>query len=551
MRQLVRRWREVPPFGMLVYFAALATFWWLVPFGDLETIIGDNIAQVAYFRVLFRPNLVGSIGASSMKPALILLLGATHELSRALFDSGVLVRLFFAAFAAGLATIVARIAKDAGGALAGAVAALYLVMLAPVRDMFANGSSMIVFFPLLFWGLWLWSRGHQRAGAIVLCLSSLTRIESLAVLAWLCAAEQLLRRNWRGVVFTGAVTALTLAFTAFVYYRVQGSVARFNAGGPGAGYIFSDDPSALHRLRDSLVFTVTASYRMLAERCGPPSFIVPALGGIFFDRSRRIYAALLGVPLFLNVYFASGSGSPELRYFEFLVPAAASFGAAGLARALHFGRSAPSRPRWFACGVFALIAILARALGAKEVAYSALLPLAALGFGALDAFSIERLWPRLVPVVLWVLLAGAATKEIVWGDWPRHFGRAVYTNDAQVLLSSRRLPRNSRVLAEDDVIYSVVVRDADFFKRATALQYFNIQDEAARTQILDRTDYVAVSLGAHSFYYLRYDPQHRGDSDPFRAALSRHVTTHVYGHRLKLVDSSPAWRLFKVQRGHS
>src|SRR4051812_15179892 len=90
LRQLLRRWREVPPFGRVVFFAALLTFWWVVPFGDVDTIIGDNIAQVAYFRVLFRPNLVGSIGASSMKPALILLLGAAHELSRVLFASTVL-----------------------------------------------------------------------------------------------------------------------------------------------------------------------------------------------------------------------------------------------------------------------------------------------------------------------------------------------------------------------------------------------------------------------------------------------------------------------------
>jgi hypothetical protein len=550
-RQPARRSRELPPFAALVFFAALVTFWWVIPFGDLDTIIGDNIAQVAYFRVLFRPSLAGSIGASSMKPALILLLGGAHELSLLLFHSTALIKLVFAASAAGLVTIVARIAKDAGGPLAGAVAALYLVTLTPVPEMFTAGSSMIVYLPLLFWGLWLWSRGHERAGAVVLCLSALTRIESLMVLAWLCAAEQLLRRNWRGVVFTGLATALTIVFTALVYYRVQGSVERFNAGGPAVGYIFSSDPSVLHRLKGSLAFTLTASYRMLAERCGPPSFIVPALGGVLVARSRRVYAGLLGVPLFLNVYFANASGSPELRYFEFLVPAGASFGAAGLVAALEFGRTAPAGARRLAAGLLALLTVAAFALGARQVGYSALLPLGALAFGALDVFALTRLSPRLAPILLCVLLAASATAGVRCGEWSHRPKRAVYTADAKALLSSQRLPRHARVLTEDDVIYGVIVRDGGFFKHATALQYFNIQDEATRVKILDKTDYIAVSCRNHGWYYLRYDPQRRGDSDPFRAAVGRNATARVYGRRLKLVDSTPAFRLFKVQHGRS
>lgn len=527
-----------------MFFAALVIFVRRIPFGDFDTIVGDNIAQVAYFRVLFRSNLIGSIGASSMKPGLILLLGCTHDLSLKLFGSTVLIKLLFAIFAAGLVTIVARIAKDAAGALAGVLAAVYLVTQTPVPGMYTTGSSMIVFLPLLFGGIWLWARGHVRAAAVVLCFSALIRIEAFAVLAWLCASEQLLRRDLRAVMFTSTVTALTLVLTALVYYRLQGSVSRFNAGGPAVGYVFSRDPSLAHRLTQSLAYTLSASYQTLGL------LIVPAAIGIFVNPSRRIYASLLGVPVFLNVYIASASGSAELRYFEFLVPAGACFGAAGLFAAVSWGRSAFSRAHAYAAAALGGLAVSAFLLGERELAYSALLTLVSAGAGVVDELALKRISPRIAPAALALLLVTAGSVAVFRGNWQREVGRATYTQDARRLLSSLKLLRGSRVLTEDDVIYSVIVRDPDFFVHATALQYFNIQDDEVRKEILDATDYVAVSRGRHSWYYLRNDPYRRGNTDPFRAALADEKDATLYGYRLKLVEKSAAWRVFKVQPSH-
>ena len=104
---------------LVVFLSSLALLWFVVPFGDLDGMIGDNVAQVAYWRILFDQDFVGSLGTSSMKPGLILLLGGAHDLSLALFQSTALLKLVFALAGAGLAVIVARIAKRGSSTIAG------------------------------------------------------------------------------------------------------------------------------------------------------------------------------------------------------------------------------------------------------------------------------------------------------------------------------------------------------------------------------------------------------------------------------------------------
>lgn len=263
-------------FEIGVFLAALACFAWVVPFGDFDTIIGDNIAQVGYWRVLFHPNLVGSIGASAMKPGLIVLLGIAYDLSNLLLGSTILIKVVFALAGAGLVTIVARIASDEANQIAGIGAAVYLMIATPVPSMFTTGSSVMVFAPLLFWGIWSFSRGREKTGAVILCLAATVRIEALSVLFWLAVSQQLLARNLRGLIFTGALTIVTCGVTALVYYRVQGSVARFNIG-PSVGYVFDHTLGFRGRLLASLAYLSRSSYEILFEECGLPYLAVAAL----------------------------------------------------------------------------------------------------------------------------------------------------------------------------------------------------------------------------------------------------------------------------------
>jgi len=149
-------------------------------------------------------------------------------------------------------------------------------------------------------------------------------------------------------------------------------------------------------------------------------------------------------------------------------------------------------------------------------------------------------------LVLWVELL----LTLVHNDWQRGSRPAVYTSDAQDLVKNNRVPSGQRVLTEDDVIYSVLARDKKFFRGATALQYFNVQSDTARARILASTDYIAVSKHTFVNYYLKYDPLGRGETDPFRAALSharKGQATSLYGFRLVPIETSRAWTVIKVE----
>src|SRR5215831_10958579 len=144
----------------VVFAAALAAFlvW---PFGGFDSIHGDNICQVAYWRVLLHPHLVGAI------------------------------------FAAFLVSSTARIAGDLAGPTAAALAAAYLVWGTPMAQMFVGGTSMVFFLPLLLTGVRQFAQGQPTRGAVLLGCSSLFRIESIFVLAWLAVTEGLFGRRWR------------------------------------------------------------------------------------------------------------------------------------------------------------------------------------------------------------------------------------------------------------------------------------------------------------------------------------------------------------------
>jgi hypothetical protein len=544
----VRGWSV---YDIAVFCVALVGFWTLLPFGDLDNIIGDNIAQVGFWRILFHHNLVGSVGASSMKPGLIVLLGGAHDLSMAVLGTTLLIKAVFVASAAGLAAIVARIARDVGGPIAGACAVVYLVTKTPVPEMFTTGTSMIVFLPLLLWGIWLFSVGREYSGAVVLCLAALVRIEAFAVLLWLAVAEQLLRRKWRPFLVSSLIVAITVVFTVAVYYRVQGSVARFNTGGPTVGYIFSRDPSALSRLVDSLRYTASSVAEMLIDQCGFPYLAVPALLGVVLSPTRRFYLSLLGIAVFLILYITAGGGNTQVRYFQFLAPVTAAFGAAGIARIFRLAALHQARiPRWL-WALAALAGLACFALGWPNLLCSLSLCLIVAAAGALHV-SLPCAIPTVAVYVGWSLLFGFALLSTrLNGGWGRAPKLAPYTQDAISLLEGSPVPRGARVLTEDDVIYGVLVKDHELFGKAAALQCFNTQDDARRAEMLGESDYIIVFKRKFHFYYLSYDPLSRGKSDPFRAAIlgarNGAKTASIYGHRLRLVENTRQRLVLKIE----
>jgi len=539
-------------FVLTVFLASLAAFMTVVPFGDFDTIIGDNIAQVGYWRILVNHAFVGGLGASSMKPGLIVLLGATHDLSLALFGSTVLIKVVFALAGAGLATIVACIARQGAGTVAGVGAVIYLMTRTPVPAMFVDGTSMLVFLPLLLWGVWLFSVGSERAGAIVLCLAALIRIEAFAVLLWLALAEQLFKRRWRAFSFSTVVVTITVLITGFTYYRLQGSVARFNAGGPGAGYVFSHEPSAWIRTLGALRYPFSAAAAMAFEQCRAPYLGVPALLGCALSPGRRSYLALLGIPLFLMVYVSTGQGYGEVRYFQFLAPVVAALGAAGLVHAFRMGGHARAPARTWPLLLAALAGLSCLVFAESKPVGSLSLIFIAAGLGALlHKLSIapaSRLLRTSGALLSWVVLL----RTIGNSDWGSVISRLAYTVDAQNLLKHSPVPKGQRVLTEDDLIYGVLINDMTLFRAVAALQYFNVQSDARRAEMLGATDYIIASKHNYGTYYLKYDPLGRGTSDPFRAAVvgaRKGKPTSLYGYRLVPIETSRDWTVIKVESG--
>ena len=539
-------------FTLLVFLVALVVFLSVVPFGGFDTIIGDNIAQVGYWKVIFHRQLVGSVGASSMKPGLIVLLGIAHDLSLLLFGSTYLIRIVFALAAATLAALVAGIARDASGSrIAGLGAAVYLLVATPMPSIFTEGTSMVIFFPLLLGGVWAFARQRQLAGSIILCLAALIRIEAFAVLLWLSISEQLLKARWRDFLLTAGVTAGAVLLTAGVYYAVQGSVARFGAGGPAVGYSFTREPDVLRRIWSPLLFSFTAPYQIAFEQCGFPYLAVPAGYALLRNSQARNYASLLAVPLFLFLYVVTGQGQNETRYFQFVIPILASFGAAGVVVAFSDGREmTPRRIKVFAA--VALVGLLASLLlSSVAIALTAALLIAPALLGWLMArvhWSPKASW---VHIGFVLLLGGVLLSTLLKDPWRGPRRLAVYTNDADALLHKMPLLRGAAVLTEDDVIYSVIVKDVGYFGHAAALQDFNVRPEQRRAELLRQADYVVILKGQHNWYFLRYDPQKLGQRDPFRAAISRlsksKQPVSIYGARLVPVQNNRTWLVLKVE----
>jgi len=535
---------------LFVFLSSLALLWFVVPFGDLDGMIGDNVAQVAYWRILFHQDFVGSLGTSSMKPGLILLLGGAHDLSLALFQSTALLKLVFALAGAGLAVIVARIAKQGSGTIAGFGAALYLLTKTPVMGMFVEGTSMIVFFPFLLWGVWLFSRGRDAAGAVVLCLAALIRIEAFGVLLWLALAEQLFKQRWRRFMFSSAAVAITIALTVAVYYRAQGSVARFGAGGPSVGYTYSLEPSAARRLLTSLEYGASFSYEMLFEQCGFPYLAISAVLGLAFSKWRRFYVSVFAIPLVMMLFATSGEGGNELRFYHFLAPLIAAFGASGIVVAFDLGGRFRARLPSLLWLLLALGGVTCFVLRAAVPVCSLSLTLIAAALGALF-----RQWRSVVPPLLWksawgLLFAAVLLRAVALGDWPPTSVIMQYTLDAKDLLKGKRVPKGQRVLTEDDVIYGVLVRDLRLFRRVDALQAFVVQDDTRRAELLDSTDYIAVSKRNYPTYLLKNDPFKRSRSDPFRSAIllaRQGRPTNLYGHTLVPIEVSRDWIVIKVE----
>lgn len=502
-------------FSSIVFVAAFV-FFLVHPFGNVFYMIGDNIAQIAYWHILFNPHLAGSFGGVTPKPALMFLLGFSYDLSLWIFGSGVLIKGLLAFFAALLTTATARLSADVAGKMAGVLAAVFLVSLTPVTGLFADGSSMIFFLPLLLIGLRFWAIGRENLGIVIVGGATLIRPEGLGVLIWLALFQQLIRRRLRPFFLTVVVALVIFSLYFFVQYLLYGNWNPVEAFGPQAGYVFIHESTLLMRLVRTAHYIYDAMLTIFVDSPGLIYLFLPAMVTLISFGQRRTYLSILGIVLFLMVYFSLGVGEFLERFFQFLIPLIAAFGWAGLLLTYLFLVKRTRRYFWI-------------------------------------NRMIQLSCQVLLLVVLIIMIKSETDSLKVWQEYISQgdVNYAVYTQDANRLLMTQSIPKDSRVLLESDMVYGVLVRDINYFRDITSLQFFNLKNDIERQKILQDIDYILISKTYYQYYYLWYNPLKLGNTDTFRRTISEIMmdakSKSIYNYSLTPVENSVFWLILRVE----
>lgn len=480
-------------FGPLVFlFSALYFQLFYGQHIHISSIGGDNLCQIAYWNILFRPELVGSIGASFTKPGHLILLGLLHESTRLFGEMS--FQLGLSLVMAWCVWILVIIATDLGGREAGLVA--FLAATAALLFEFAGGSFSIPLIASTFTGLWLYyyRPDHKSLGRFFLVLSIHFHIETVTVLAtiWLIL---LIRKEWRECALFSICSAASLSLWVLIILRVQGTFDRLSSNGVTVGYL---GPYSEHLVySNKLEYLVKVIGQELANNYSTSILFTLAVIGVagVWHFGGRYYLAVLSVFILLIVNVLALSGGLTL----------------GRHMAVIYGFSC-------AAGVGSLILVFKKLKCHLGIAYRpaticALLPVLAM-FGYMTAFRLHEL-----------LIAK-----------PQRF-----VEDARALMADSNLPNSARIMTEDDLLYPIVIIAPDRYKTLTALQRFNTATELQRKELLKKVDYIWIATNSgQEFYYLDYLAEPAWNSDPFRVMVRQIMKTGqpytLYGYRFTPVN---------------
>lgn len=450
------------------------------------TMAGDNICQIAYWKILFHPNLTGSIGASYTKPGQLVLLGLFYEMSQLYGE--VFIQAGLSLVMASCVWSLARIATDIGGRAAGVMA--FITASWVFFYEFMAGSISIFLIPTIFIGLWLYFFKPERKilGTFLLVLSIQFHIQTVAVLGliWLIV---LLKRDWKELaVFTG-LSCASLAVWVFILLQVQGTFERFDSGG-AVGYVGSFGDPFLYSTKAEYIFKIvwTELMRSYSVR---GLFVLAAcgiIGAIYYNYKHYLVVFSFLLLLVVNVLVLDGTIVPG-RHFALLYAFSCSV---GIGSAVRYALNPNRFPK--------------------------------------AAYTFTTCCVLLFMITLLSSSAATASKQL------RDTGLADYVVSASNLLSDINLPSSARIMTEDDLLYPIVVMAPDRYPHLTSLQYFNIATEPRRKTILATTDYIwIVRNNRHLYYYLNYLPEPAWTSDPFRQMVIDILRTNqprsLYGYQ--------------------
>lgn len=504
-------WKGIPESRYNLLVATLTSIYLALFYGAFLTLFhmsGDSVCQVAYWKVLWHPNLQGGIGVAFTKPGQVLYLGILSQLAL-LAESWGGVYLFKAGLILAMAACVwslVRIATDLGGRVAGLLAFL-LATWAFLND-FLMSESTIYFIAALFSGLRLYyyQPQHRSLGRLLLVAAIQFRIEAIAILAviWL---DQARSRKWRELRLLTAFTLASLAFFVLVVFQIQGDLARFNSGA-AVGYASPVADTASAGI-DRLAYI----YRTMADQFnGSPMVrflsIIAIIGvaGAFAFRFKPYLIVFAGlIVIVVNVLFLGGTFNLD-RYVSFIYAFACSVGSASL---VVFMRAIP-RGKWR--------------------------PLLLASGGAF-----------VLALVLTFDYSPLNTHRYLDPTMESNFLRS-----AIHMVNHPDLPAGSKLLSEDDLLSHLVVLAPDRYRKLASLQLFNVSSESARKEILSESDYIWVELERYYYYYLFYLDDLRWRADPFRITIQNMLMNgreqSIYGYRLIPISADGAGLLVKVEK---
>lgn len=472
----------------------------------VASLLGDNLCQIAYWKILFHPNLAESIGASFTKPGQVLVMGLLFELDTLIggyaFSAGMCLVMAFCVWS------LTRIASDIGGRAAACF--VFPLSVWVFLGEFLGGSFSIFLIPLLFTGLQLFffnaGSREKMVGLILLVLSIHFHIQAVAVVAAV-GVVLLCQRRWKDLGLLALLGCISISVWVAIILRIQGSFQRLNSGA-AAGYVVSytsfDIPFAADDRYAYLMWAIREGFQADSH------FIVVMLMlmvigvmGCLRDRYRYylvVFAAL--ALLLINVLLLGGEFNFE-RYFALFYGFAISVGVAVLARGVfckNQGRITVSR-----------------------VLNAALLAAVVLMFD----FSQFNRYARSQSEVL-------------------HF-----VPKAAEMLASPKISGAHRLMTEDDLLYPAVAMEPRRFSSLKALQHFNVLPEERRRAVLAETDLVWIATDAsHHFFYLEYVPERAWLSDPFRVMVHEIFRTgmpgSLYGYRFEPLERDARKLLLRV-----
>ncbi len=503
-KQLSNRWYEFSVF-------VLAAAYLLILYGGYLLLLhmsGDSICQVAYWNILSRPHLTGSIGVAFTKPGQVLLLGLLYQLS--LIGGHIVFKIGLCLVMAACVWAMVGVATEVGGRAAGILA--FFLSLWAFQEDFVFSESTIYAITALFAGLrfYFYHPRLKGLGRFLLVLSLQFRIEAVAVLGviWLLA---LIRKDWRELLIFSGWALISLLLFVGVIMQIQGSISRLNSG-VAVGYVAPVMGNGLGgpALSNNKIqyiagivqqeFASTYYIRWL--------FVLAVLGiaGAFcFDRKPYLTVFASMIIITANVFLLGGTFNLQ-RYCGLIYAFSCSLGAAALVRYAKFvlQKRTAMRVAAVAGGVLVLIAIF--------------------DFSRLNSY--RQLDP-------------AST--------------SLFYANAMSLVEDGGIPAASRLMSEDDILSHIVVMTPDRYQSLTSLQYFNVASEAERREILARTDYIWLDLHGFPYYYLFHLPVPEWRMDPFRLMVHSILaegnrTKSLYGYQFVPVDLDANRLILQVRR---